>query len=223
MEPLPRSQTQTIISPVLLVPSVPKSGIAKKLLYISTFLLFTPITLFTTLYALHATSRPVTPLVQNQIVNIQTPHSSPRVYAAIPDPVGQVAGAATAGDARTEIIKQYLQRYESPLVPYSELIIQTAEKYGLDFRLLVAIAQQESNLCKKIPPESHNCWGWGIHSKGTLMFDDYETAIDTVSKGLKEKYIDKGYMTPEEIMSKYTPSSPGTWAAGVNQFLGDME
>lgn len=222
MEPLPRSQTQ-VISPVLLVPSPPKQKVAKKLLYLSAFLLFTPITLFTTLHTLHATSRSTNPPAQNQTVNIQTPHNNSRVYAAIPDPVGQVAGAATAGDARAEIIKQYLERYESPLVPYSETIVQTAERYSLDFRLLVAIAQQESNLCKKIPPESHNCWGWGIHSKGTLLFEDYETAIDTVSKGLKEKYIDRGYTTPEEIMSKYTPSSPGTWAAGVNQFLGDME
>ena len=93
----------------------------------------------------------------------------------------------------------------------------------MDFRLLVAIAQQESNLCKKIPEGTHNCWGWGIHSKGTLGFDSYPEAIETVSQGIRRDYLNKGYTTPEEIMKKYTPSSPGTWAFGVNKFLGQME
>lgn len=154
---------------------------------------------------------------------LTAPKYGSRVYAALPDPVGKIEGAANAADARAEIIRQYLLSYGSPLTPYAQEIVDASEKYSLDFRLVVAIAQQESNLCKKIPPDSYNCWGWGVHSKGTLKFASFPEGIETVTRGLREDYFDKGYATPEEIMSKYTPSSPGTWASGVNQFLNEME
>ena len=109
------------------------------------------------------------------------------------------------------------------MLPYVGDIIQIADYYDLDFRLTTAIAQQESNLCKKIPPGSHNCWGWGIHSRGSLGFDSYTDALDAVSKGLKFEYLDKGLSTPEEIMSKYTPLSNGSWAQGVSKFMEEME
>jgi hypothetical protein len=127
------------------------------------------------------------------------------------------------GDARPLIIKRYLDYYQSPLAPYSEYIFEISQQAGMDYRLLVAIAQQESNLCKKIPDDSYNCWGWGIHSRGTLRFSSYPEAIKTVSEGIKENYIDKELETPEQIMSKYTPSSNGSWAAGVSQFMEEME
>jgi len=128
-----------------------------------------------------------------------------------------------AGDARPILIKNYLDSYHSPLAPFGDVIYETSQRYGLDYRLLVAIAQQESNLCKKIPEGSYNCWGWGIHSRGTLMFSSFPEAIEEVARGLKENYIDMGYVTPEQIMKKYTPLSNGSWAAGVNQFMEEIE
>ena len=113
--------------------------------------------------------------------------------------------------------------YNSPLAPYADLLVQKADEYGLDFRLTTAIAQQESNLCKKIPDDTFNCWGWGIHSQGTLAFDSYNQAIDIVTLGLKQKYIDEGLTTPEAIMERYTPLSRGSWAEGVSQFLSELE
>ncbi|OGY08198.1 MAG: hypothetical protein A2700_00370 [Candidatus Blackburnbacteria bacterium RIFCSPHIGHO2_01_FULL_44_64] len=199
----------------------------RSLLYLATFFIVTPITLLTSVFALKVVSAkpPLDPLadIEQTATQVQAPRYGSRVYAAIPDPVGKVAGAATVGDARVEIIRQYLEKYDSPLVPYAEQAVKAAEENELDFRLLVAIAQQESNLCKKIPENSYNCWGWGIHARGTLRFSNYTEAIETVSQGLKENYLNKGYTTPEEIMRKYTPSSPGTWAAGVTQFLSEME
>lgn len=129
-------------------------------------------------------------------------------------------------DARPIIIKNYLHSYKSPLENYSRQIVQISDKYSLDYRLLVAIAQQESNLCKRIPPGSHNCWGYGIYGDLSLGFKSYPEAIETVAKGLKRDYIDKGLVTPEKIMAKYTPPSVGIggpWAKGVSQFLSDLE
>lgn len=126
-------------------------------------------------------------------------------------------------DARPLIIKRYLEKYKSPLAPYSNLIFELSETYGYDYYWIVAIAQQESNLCKKIPEDSHNCWGYGIHKNGTLRFDSYELALRSYAEYLKRQYFDKGLNTPELIMKKYTPSSNGSWAFGVKQFILQLE
>lgn len=129
-------------------------------------------------------------------------------------------------DARPLIIRNYLRQFGSPLETHARLIVQISDKYSLDYRLLVAIAQQESNLCKKIPVGSYNCWGYGIYGNQTIRFDNYPQALETVAKALKRDYIDHGLTTPEKIMAKYTPPSVdigGPWAKGVSQFLVDLE
>ena len=134
-----------------------------------------------------------------------------------------VSDVIESGDARPLLIKKYLEKYKSPLAPYSDLIFKLSEAYGFEYYWIVAIAQQESNLCKKIPEGSHNCWGYGIHKRGTLAFESYELSLKSYAEYLKREYFDKGLNTPELIMSKYCPSSNGSWARGVNQFIKEME
>lgn len=140
------------------------------------------------------------------------------------DVAGDIVETQIVGeDARPMIIKRYLEKYKSPLSPYSNLIFELSQTYGYEYYWIVAIAQQESNLCKKIPENSHNCWGYGIHKNGTLRFDSYELALRSYAEYLKRQYFDKGLNTPELIMKKYTPSSNGSWAFGVNQFIRQLE
>ncbi len=146
-----------------------------------------------------------------------------RIYASLPTAFTSISGEAQASDARTEIIRQYLLRYKSPMAPYADYIVKTADEFNIDYKLTTAIAQQESNLCKVIPPKTYNCWGWGIHSEGTLGFSSFEEGIKTVTMGLSQNYISLGLDTPLKIMSKYTPLSNGSWAKGVEEFLSEME
>jgi len=134
-----------------------------------------------------------------------------------------VSDKILADDARVIIVQNYLERYKSPLLPFAETIVSLSDSYGYDYRWIVAIGQQESNLCKKVPKDSYNCWGYGIHSKGTLRFNNYDLALRSFALYLKEEYFDKGYDTPELIMSKYCPHSNGSWAFGVRQFFDEME
>lgn len=195
----------------------PTFGFWKNLFFIVVFFTITPITLGVSLFSIFTFS-------ENGPVKLgDTARSGVKVYASLPKEFPTVLGMATSADARVELVRQYLEKYNSPLINYSSFIVEKADEYGIDFKLIPAIAQQESNLCKVIPPNTFNCWGWGIHSKGTLGFKSYEEAIETVTAGLKKEYIDKGYNTPEEIMSKYTPLSNGSWAMGVNQFIQGME
>lgn len=152
-----------------------------------------------------------------------------------PDPNDQFnspSGPAVLGSYRTEAqlsdnrvsnLKSFFRKYNSPLFDYAEIIVMFSDKYQFDYRLLPAIAMQESNLCRHIPENSHNCWGWGIYGANVIRFDNYEEAIETVAKGLKKQYLDKGLITASAIMEKYTPSSKGSWQNGVNTFLKMLE
>lgn len=127
------------------------------------------------------------------------------------------------GDARSKNLKRFFRKYNSPLFDHTDYIVKVSDKYQFDYRLLPAIAMQESNLCRYIPENSHNCWGWGIYGTLVTRFDSYEEAIDTVARGIKTHYIDKGLVTASSIMRKYTPPSNGSWARGVNTVLGWLE
>lgn len=134
-----------------------------------------------------------------------------------------VTAEVKLGDARVANLKRFFRKYNSPLYDDAEFIVTTADKYEFDYRLLPAIAMQESGLCRVIPNNSYNCWGWGIYGTTVTRFDSYQDAIMTVSKGIKTYYIDKGLTTTEQIMAKYTPSSNGSWANGVNTFIRALE
>ena len=194
------------------------------MILVAVFFIVTPITLGISLFSLFsfkgsAITKSLAP--QNFAVSA---YSGVQVYASLPAELPSVSDQVGAQDARSEIVKQYLAFYNSPLVPYADFIVQTADKYKLDYRLIPAIAQQESNLCKVIPPGSYNCWGWGINSASNLSFDSYQDGIETVAKGLRTEYLDKGLGSVSDIMSKYNPNSPdGAWSKGVTQFMNEME
>lgn len=126
-------------------------------------------------------------------------------------------------DKRVAILKAFFRRHDSPLYEQAEYIVKVSDENGLDYRLLPAIAMQESTACKVIPKNSYNCWGWGIYGNKITRFESYQTAIETIARGLKKNYIDHGLISPEDIMAKYNPSSNGSWARGVSNVLGVLE
>ena len=155
---------------------------------------------------------------------IYSPGPNTQFYAALDEESGVVVPTIRAEDATPLIIENYLRHYQSPLLPYSGAIVKAGERYGVKPELIVAIAQQESNLGKKSPPDCFNAWGWGIHEKGTRCFNDWPEAIEVVTRGIAREYCAKGYCDdPCEMMKKYTPKSNGSWCAGVNRFLSEME
>ena len=199
----------------------------KKAFFVLLFFLVTPVALGATVLALTSIdSENKDTRVLSATAEALATQTQPgvQVYASLPADIPSVSAEVVAADARVEMIRQYMDEYDSPLSPYAEYIVEMADKYGIDYRLIVAIARKESGMCKVIPPGGHNCWGWGIHSAGTLGFNSFEEGIETVTKGIKENYYDKGYVDPDEIMQKYTPHSPeGIWAVNVQSFIDEME
>jgi len=189
----------------------------KKLFSIFVFFTFTPLTLLASIFTLNQISP------RQEPTQLQSFQSVSQLYAALPETQGEVLGAVVQEDARPVIIEKYLEKYDSPLLPYAQDLFNASEKYGVDYKLIVAIAQCESNLCKKSPSGSFNCWGF---ENGETKFLSWQQAFEQVAKTLKERYIDQGLTTPEEIMPKYAPPSVekgGPWAKCVTQFMDDLE
>lgn len=195
----------------------------KKIFLPILFLIFAPFTLFIGFFALwqiFPVTIPTRAFEEKVVMGTWPPLE---LYSALPPQVGTVSQEILPGEARPLIIRNYLEQYHSPMAPYADFIFQISEKWGLDYRLIVAISQCESNLCKKIPEGSFNCWGF---ENGETKFLSWKQAIEQVAKTLKEDYVDKGLVTPEEIMPKYAPPSVekgGPWAKCVNQFLVELE
>jgi hypothetical protein len=192
----------------------------KSLSLLIVFVLVTPVALAVSIFSLiFISSKNATPAPR--VLAAKSPVGA-NIFAALPGELPSIEAQIVSSDARVELVRNYLKRYDSPLVPYADYIVEIADKYAVDFRLTTAIAQQESNLCKVIPEGTFNCWGWGIHSQGTLGFDSFKEGIRIVTQGLRNDYINEGLLTPETIMQKYTPLSEGSWSLGVRLFMEEM-
>ncbi len=192
----------------------------KKLFLSGLFFISTPFIILTTILFLLVLIHEHMPIGHRPaFISLQ----QPAAFAALP-PVGvKFDEEITATGAQEETLRQFFQKYDSPLADYTTTIIDTAREYHLDPRLIPAIAMQETNLCAKSKEGSHNCWGYGVTSNQYKFFDSYQEGIVTVTRSLAEHYRDKyGLVTPEEIEKMYTPSSNGSWAASVRYFMNQL-
>lgn len=105
----------------------------------------------------------------------------------------------------------FLNRDNSPLAGYGIDMVQAADNYGIDWRLLPAIATIESNgghmMCKSARGKN-NPFGWGSCK---IPFETIEDAIDTVAKNLgghnpktATYYADKNLT---DLLDAYNPPS----------------
>lgn len=190
-----------------------------RLVLLASYFLITPIfVLFLIFYQMYIHH-------QNSVVTAQVlgVNDSKISHNAVPDKTGYTTIEVSTNEARVDVLREFFKRYDSPLEEYADEIVSNADKYGLDYRLVPAIAMQESTLCLKAPKGLNNCWGFGIYGNKRTAFDNYEQAIVAVSKTLSEKYHANGLVEPHEIMTKYTPSSDGSWAESVSYVMDRIE
>jgi hypothetical protein len=130
--------------------------------------------------------------------------------------------AKTGVDLRVKILTGYLRQSDSPLLPYAADFVAAADKYNLDWRLVAAISGVESTFGKEIPNNSYNAWGWGVYGDNVIRFKSWQDGIDTVSQGLRERYMDQwGGQDIYQIGAIYA-SSPA-WAGHVELYLNKIQ
>jgi len=111
---------------------------------------------------------------------------------------------------RADAIDAYFVKYDAPLAGYGMKFVIEAEKNGIDWRLLPAIAMRESTggiqKCKKVP---NSVFGWGSCK---ISFDSIDQSIEIVSSHLggnndntDHHYEDK---TTLQILRKYNSIIP---------------
>lgn len=157
---------------------------------------------------------------------VSLPQSSTyQLYQALPQTQTKTQDNISYLDGRGKAIENFFKGYKSNLATEANLFIQVSDKYQLDWRLLPAIAMQESNGGKRLIRNSFNPFGFGVYGSRAVKFESWEEAIEKVGKSLRFDYLDQGLHTPEEIMTKYTPPSiakGGTWAKGIRSFMEEL-
>ena len=124
---------------------------------------------------------------------------------------------------RSDKLETFLRAFDSPLSGEAEHFVSEADRVGIDWRFVAAIAGVESTFGKHIPNGSYNAWGWGIPTgaQSGLAFSSWKEAITAVSEGLRFNYLDRGAQTVEQIGRIYAASP--RWAGNVRYFLEKIE
>lgn len=123
-------------------------------------------------------------------------------------------------DKKALILTKYLERYHSPMKYHAQDLIDAANRYDLDWKLLPAIAGVESTFGKHIPG-GYNAYGWGVYGTNRIYFKSWRDGMFTVAKGLKENYVNRDLTNPY-VMNRIYASSP-TWGGRVSYFMNDLE
>jgi hypothetical protein len=138
--------------------------------------------------------------------------------------LGQFFAATSPGyattDSRALKLQNYLTQVGSPLVGQEELIIETAEKYELDWTLLAAIAGTESSFGKRMPHNCINPYGWGIYGDNKLCFADFAEAIAKVGEGIGTRY---NTTSLETIGRTYNKANTAKWLANTRFFMNKIK
>ncbi len=161
----------------------------------------------------------------SQVKIVSPANGNFKLYAAVPTSGITESENIDYSDARAKIIEGFFKGHNSPLADLSEKFVEVADRNQLDYRVLPAIAMQESNGGKRMIKDSYNPFGYGIYGDLVVRFSSFEEAIERVGKALREDYLNKGLQTPNQIMAKYTPPSlekGGSWAIGVSSFMEDL-
>ena len=119
---------------------------------------------------------------------------------------------------KKRVIAKVLRANNSPLAGSVDSFISACRSYQIDCYLLPSITRLESSYGQFIHPNSNNPFGWG---GGYIMFDTWGDAIDTVGKGLRNNYIDKGANDVYDIGKIYAASP--TWGVRVERFMNEFE
>lgn len=143
-------------------------------------------------------------------------------YPPAAAPVVQTTPNAAAADPRVKMLTALLRSRGSPLAPQAETFVAAADAYGLDWRLLPAIAGMESNFGKEMLAKSYNPFGWG---GGYIYFESFEAGIESVAREVYQRFEveENGSPAPAVIGPSYCPPNYQNWIAGVNFFMAELE
>ncbi|MEN9582682.1 MAG: hypothetical protein RL641_636 [Candidatus Parcubacteria bacterium] len=131
---------------------------------------------------------------------------------------------------RAAMVDAYFSAKKLPMAGYGKLLVEAADKYDIDWRLLPAIAMREStggktgHTCGGTLLKENNPWGWNsCKGKG---FTSMEESIDMLAQHLSGNhprttdYYKKSQGNVKAILQTYNP--PSVVATYAQEVMGIM-
>lgn len=84
-------------------------------------------------------------------------------------------------DYRHGALQRFFNSYRSELSFYVDDFIESADEFGVDWKVLPIISMVESGGCRQYIRGTYNCFGWG---GGRIKFNGFEDAISTIIRTL---------------------------------------
>ncbi len=138
---------------------------------------------------------------------------------------GGIGGDLVTSDTRVIAMSRFLTDYSSPMAPYAEVFVESADEVGLDWRLVASISGVESGFGRITPYESNNAWGWRGGPGGDFSdFATWEEGIRHVTTRIAVGYGTD--ITPFSMESTYCPPcgqvETHPWANGVSRYMAEL-
>ncbi len=115
-------------------------------------------------------------------------------------------------DPKFHLLVEYLEEKNSPLAAYAGELARMP-----NWKLLVGIAQAESNMCKRT--NRNNCWGIGPGSPWT--FEDITQSM-YYADSLLSKYRTLGMDRPENMVRTYVGWHNPNWVLAIHNVLSEL-
>ena len=125
-------------------------------------------------------------------------------------------------DNRGDVLKRFLERYDSPLADESQTFVLEADKNHIDWKLLPAISGVESTFGQAVPPDCPNAWGYNIYDGHTRCFTDFKEAIQVISYDIRHVYMDQWGATDVYSLGHLYAASP-TWPQRVAMYMQQID
>lgn len=101
---------------------------------------------------------------------------------------------------------------------YSQAFYDAGRKYGVDPKLLMAIAMHETGKGTSAAfLRKNNAMGISPNGGGPRAFSSVEESIDYAARLLRKHYLDQGLTTIDAIGGKYAPAGAGNDPRGLNK------
>lgn len=114
-------------------------------------------------------------------------------------------------------IERLLRRRGSPLAGHVPTIMRYARQYGVDPRLIVAIAGAETTFATNPAAgrditTGHNPFGMGPH----ISYPTWEAGIEAATRNLRQNYLNEGRRSVVAIRDKWAPAGAANDPTGLN-------
>lgn len=125
-------------------------------------------------------------------------------------------------DTRIIALKHFLEDHRSPMANYAAYIIQQADLYNQDWRIIIAISGVESAFGRIIKQNSYNAWGWKGGPKGNFSyFSNWQDAISSITRQFTLGYGREP--NPYDIYKTYCPPCTQAWPKGVINYMTQLQ